>query len=140
MLVALFVIGIVQAFLVEKNKGIFLVLLTILTFVISYILSFKMPMVPRYLIFLTIVFFIGIAVSYRVFYSLWNNKAVVYGFIVVLFVISVSVLVRWVIIPGIPRRTGEVFRNHFRKRPVRAILSFRFPGTLPSLLIIIIPR
>ena len=91
-LVALFVIGIVQTFLIDKNKGIFLVLLTALTFVISYILSFKMPMLPRYLIFLTIVFFIGVAVSYRIFYSFWSNKAVVYGFIVVLFVISAPVL------------------------------------------------
>jgi Predicted membrane protein len=78
----LFAIGIVQAFLIDKNKGIFLLLLTILTFVISFILSFKMPMLPRYLIFLTLVFFIGIAVSYRTLYSLWRNRAVVYCFIV----------------------------------------------------------
>jgi 4-amino-4-deoxy-L-arabinose transferase-like glycosyltransferase len=91
-LVALFVIGIVQAFRIDKNKGIFLVLLTVLTFVVSYILSFKMPMEPRYLIFLSILFFIGIAVSYRVFYSFWCNQAVVYGFIVVLFIISAPVL------------------------------------------------
>ena len=92
LLIALFIIGIVQAFLIDKNKGVFLVLLTVLTFVISYILSFKMPMLPRYLIFLSIVFFIGIAVSYRAVYSLWNTKAVVYGFIVVLFVISAPIL------------------------------------------------
>jgi mannosyltransferase len=91
-LVALFVVGIIQAFLIDKNKGIFLVLLTILIFVVSYILSFKMPMVPRYLIFLSIVFSIGIAVSYRAVYSLWNTKAVVYGFIIVLFIISAPVL------------------------------------------------
>jgi 4-amino-4-deoxy-L-arabinose transferase-like glycosyltransferase len=91
-LVALFVVGIIQAFRIDKNKGIFLVLLTILTFVVSYILSFKMPLVPRYLIFLSIVFSIGIAVSYRAVYSLWNTKAVVYGFIVVLFLISSPVL------------------------------------------------
>ncbi len=53
LLIALFIIGIIQAFLIDKNKGIFLVLLTVLTFVISYILSFKMPMLPRYLIFLS---------------------------------------------------------------------------------------
>src|SRR5208337_4405097 len=53
-LVALFVIGIIQTFRIGKNKGIFLVLITVLTFVISYILSFKMPMEPRYLIFLSI--------------------------------------------------------------------------------------
>ncbi|MGP8085080.1 MAG: glycosyltransferase family 39 protein [Methanoregula sp.] len=92
LLVALFVVGIIQAFRIGKNKGIFLVLITVLTFVISYILSFKMPMEPRYLIFLSIVFFLGIAVSYRLVYSLWNTKAVVYGFIVVLFVISAPVL------------------------------------------------
>ena len=34
-LVALFMVGIIQAFRIEKNKGIFLVLLTVLTFVIS---------------------------------------------------------------------------------------------------------
>jgi hypothetical protein len=51
-----------------------------------------MPMLPRYLIFLSIVFFLGIAVSYRLVHSLWNTKAVVYGFIVVLFVISAPVL------------------------------------------------
>jgi 4-amino-4-deoxy-L-arabinose transferase-like glycosyltransferase len=92
LLVALFVIGIIQAFLIDKNKGIFLVLVTVLTFVISYILSFKMPMLPRYLIFLSIVFFIGIAVSYRVFYSLWSHKVVVYCFIAVLVVVSAPVL------------------------------------------------
>jgi 4-amino-4-deoxy-L-arabinose transferase-like glycosyltransferase len=92
LLVALFVVGIIQAFYIGKNKAIFLVLITVLTFVISYILSFKMPMLPRYLIFLSIVFFIGIAISYRAVYSLWNTRAVVYGFIVVLFVISAPVL------------------------------------------------
>jgi 4-amino-4-deoxy-L-arabinose transferase-like glycosyltransferase len=92
LLVAFFVIGIIQAFRIEKGKGIFLVLITVLTFVISYVLSFKMPMLPRYLIFLSIVFFLGIAVSYRAIYSLWNTRAAVYGFIVVLLVISAPVL------------------------------------------------
>jgi uncharacterized membrane protein len=92
LLVALFIVGIFQAFRIGKSKGIFLVLITVLTFVISYVLSFKMPMLPRYLIFLSIVFFLGIAVSYRTIYSLWNSRTVVYGFIVVLFVISAPAL------------------------------------------------
>ena len=41
---------------------------------------------------MSIVFFLGIAVSYRVVYSLWNTRAVVYGFIILLFVISAPVL------------------------------------------------
>ena len=92
LLVALFIFGMIQAFRIGKNKGIFLVLITVLTFVISDILSFKMPMLPRYLIFISIVFFLGIAVSYQLVNSLWNSKVVVYGFIVVLFVISAPVL------------------------------------------------
>ena len=74
--------GMIQAFLIDKNKGIFLVWVTVLTFVISYLLSYRIPMVPRYLLFLNIVFFIGIAISYKIFYRLINNRAVVYGFIV----------------------------------------------------------
>ena len=82
-LLALFVIGIIQAFLIDIKKGIFLVTLTVLTFVISFVLSFKMPMIPRYLIFFCIIFFIGIALSYKIFYLFVNHKAVVYGIIII---------------------------------------------------------
>jgi len=95
LLFALFVIGIIQAFLIDKNKGIFLVLLTVLTLVISYVLSFRMPMQPRYLIFMSIIFFVGVAISYKVFYSLLNNRGVVYGFVAVLFIISAPTLVNY---------------------------------------------
>jgi 4-amino-4-deoxy-L-arabinose transferase-like glycosyltransferase len=91
-LVALFIIGIVQAFIINKNKAAFLVLITVITVIVSYFLSFKMPELPRYLIFLSIVFFIGIAVSYMFFYSLWGSKAVVYGFIILLFIVSAPML------------------------------------------------
>jgi uncharacterized membrane protein len=91
----LFIIGIIQAFLIDKNKGIFLVTLTVLTFVISFILSYKMPMVPRYLIFFNAVFFIGVATSYKMFYGLFNRREVVYGFIAVLVIISTPMLVNY---------------------------------------------
>ncbi|MFZ0005003.1 MAG: glycosyltransferase family 39 protein [Methanoregula sp.] len=92
LLVALFIIGIVQAFIINKNKAAFLVLITVISVIVSYFLSFKMPELPRYLIFLSIVFFIGIAVSYRFFYSLWRSEAVVYGFIILLFIVSAPML------------------------------------------------
>jgi len=95
LLFALFVIGIIQAFLIDKNKGIFLILLTVLTLVISYFLSFKMPMQPRYLIFMSIIFFVGVAISYKVFYSLAKHRGVVYGFVVVLFIISAPTLMNY---------------------------------------------
>jgi 4-amino-4-deoxy-L-arabinose transferase-like glycosyltransferase len=95
MFLILFVVGIIQAFLLDKNKGIFLVLLTVLTFVISYFLSYRIPMVPRYLIFLSIVFFIGIAISYKPVYALIHNRGVVYGFIVLMVILSAPFLMTY---------------------------------------------
>jgi uncharacterized membrane protein len=92
---ALFIIGVIQVFHIDKNKGILLVTLTLLTFAISFILSYKMPMVPRYLIFFNTVFFIGIAISYKLFYGLINNRGIVYGFIALLVILSAPTLVNY---------------------------------------------
>jgi len=86
----LFVIGIVQAFLLDKNKGIFLVALTLLPFAISWFLSYRIPMVPRYLIILAPVYFIGIALAYKPVFRLISNRGVVYGFIALLVLLSVT--------------------------------------------------
>jgi uncharacterized membrane protein len=88
----LFLAGIVQAFLLDRNKGIFLVTVTVLTFAISYFLSYRIPMQPRYLICLAVVFYIAIALSYRLLYTLMDSPGVVYGFIAFLVVISVPTL------------------------------------------------
>jgi 4-amino-4-deoxy-L-arabinose transferase-like glycosyltransferase len=92
LLILLFIVRIFQAFLLDKNKGIFLVLITFLTFFISYFLSYRIPMVPRYLIFLSLIFFIGIAVSYRTLCSLLNNRGVVYGFIAFIVIVNAPML------------------------------------------------
>ncbi|MGB7787727.1 glycosyltransferase family 39 protein [Methanoregula sp.] len=89
----LFIVGICQAFLIDKNKGLFLVSLTVLTFVISYFLSYKIPMEPRYLIFLTPVFFIGIALCYKPLWNLFRNPAVIYGLMVLVVIVGAPVLV-----------------------------------------------
>ncbi|WAC05032.1 MAG: glycosyltransferase family 39 protein [Methanoregula sp.] len=94
-LMILFFLGIYQAFSLDKNKGIFLVSITVLTFLISDFLSYRIPMLPRYLIFLTIIFFLGVALSYRLFWTLSNSKAIVYGFIVFAFIISAPALVTY---------------------------------------------
>lgn len=93
LLLLLFIAGIVQAFLLDKNKGIFLVSLTVLTFIISYFLSYKIPMQPRYLIFLSIVFFIAIALSNKLLFALMNSQGIVYGFIALMVVINIPMLV-----------------------------------------------
>jgi 4-amino-4-deoxy-L-arabinose transferase-like glycosyltransferase len=92
LLLILFIAGIVQAFLLDKNKGIFLVTLTVLTFVISNFLSYKIPMQPRYLIFLAIVFFVAVGLSYKLMFTLIPSRSVVYGFIVLLIVINIPML------------------------------------------------
>lgn len=86
----LFVIGIVQAFLLDRNKGLFLVALTVLPFAISWFLSFKIPMVPRYLIILAPIYFVGIALAYKPVFRLISNRGVVYGFIALMVLLSVT--------------------------------------------------
>ena len=95
LLLLLFIAGIVQAFLLDKNKGIFLVTLTVLTFVISNFLSYRIPMQPRYLIFLAIVYFIAIALSYKLLFALMNSQGIVYGFIALMVVINAPMLVNY---------------------------------------------
>lgn len=91
-LVILFIIGVVQAFSINRNKGVFLLSLLVLTFLISYILSFKIPMMPRYLIFLSIILWIGVALSYKVALPHIPGHLVVYGFILLLLVFSLPFL------------------------------------------------
>ena len=91
----LFIIGIIQAFLLDKNKAIFLMTITILTFIISFILSYKMPMIPRYLLFFNTVFFIGAAISYKLFYGIIHHRGIIYGFIAFLVIINAPVLMNY---------------------------------------------
>jgi mannosyltransferase len=88
-LLALLGAGLVQTFILYRNKGFLLVFVTAVTFAVSCALSFKIPMDPRYLIFLSIVFYPCIAMSYRTFLSVWNHRAVVYLLIIALFLINV---------------------------------------------------
>ena len=69
--------------------------ITILTFIISFILSYKMPMIPRYLLFFNTVFFIGVAISYKLFYGIIHNRGIIYGFIAFLVIINAPVLMNY---------------------------------------------
>lgn len=86
----LFAIGVVQAFLLDRKKGILLAVLMFLPFAISWFLSFRIPMVPRYLIILAPIFFIGIALAYKPVFTFINNRGVVYGFMAILILLSVT--------------------------------------------------
>jgi uncharacterized membrane protein len=124
-LVILFLIGIAWTFTLDKGKGIFLVLLTVLTFAISLVLSFKMPMVPRYLIFFSIVFFIGIAVCYRPLFTLAGHPGAVYGFIAFLVVLNA------------PTLAG--YYSSFSKEDWRGLAGQLQQTTKPGDLVVVIP-
>lgn len=86
----LFVVGIIQTLLIDRNKGIFLLTLTFLPFVISWFLSYRIPMQPRYLIILAPVYFVGIALSYKPVYSLLSSRKIVCAVMALLVVLSVT--------------------------------------------------
>jgi 4-amino-4-deoxy-L-arabinose transferase-like glycosyltransferase len=93
LLFILFIVGIAQMWFINKNKSVFLILTMVFTFVISFILSFKMPMQSRHLICISIVFFLGIAGSYKAFYTLIRRPSIIYVVIAVLCLISAPMLI-----------------------------------------------
>ncbi len=86
----LFVVGIAQAFILDRKKGIFLLVLILLPFAISWFLSYRIPMVPRYLIILVPFYFIGIAFSYKPVFSLISSRGVVYSFVALMVLLCVT--------------------------------------------------
>jgi 4-amino-4-deoxy-L-arabinose transferase-like glycosyltransferase len=93
--VFLFIAGLVHLSLFNKKQALFLISLLFLTFFISYILSYKLPMNPRYLIFLSIPIYIGIGAAYGVFYRLWNTPGIVYVMMAILFLVNVPTLLNY---------------------------------------------
>jgi len=91
-LLGLLIAGLVQTWFLDRKKGLFLVFVAGVTFAVSCILSFLMPMAPHYLIFLSIVFFLCIAMSYRAVIAVWNHRAAVYLLVIALFFINVPAL------------------------------------------------
>lgn len=89
-LLLLFIVGVVYALITDRDKGIFLISMMVLTFIISLFLSYRIPMQPRYLIFLSIIYFIGIAIAYKPVCALVSHRGVVYGFIALIILLSVT--------------------------------------------------
>lgn len=84
----LFYIGLVLTILRDTNKSLLLAYMLFFSFLISYVLATKMPMMPRYLIYLLPVFFLGIASSYEVFNSITKDRKVIYFLMILIIVIS----------------------------------------------------
>lgn len=90
--VILFIFGVSWIFVINKHKGMFIVLITVITFAVSYVLALKIPMEPRYLIFFTIPFFTGIAAAHYIFAPFVGKKWAVCGIIAILLISTIPVL------------------------------------------------
>jgi mannosyltransferase len=91
----LFFLGIIVLFgsdYSKYSKGLFLLVITTLVFIFSLIFSYKIPMVPRYLIFFDTIFVLGIAASYKGLYKVVKDSRIVYAFIALLVLMSVPML------------------------------------------------
>lgn len=71
----LFIIGIWWTFKNDKEMAFFLVFVPVTAFIISIFLSNTMPMLPRYLIFVNIFVFIGIAMVYPALIAFFQMAA-----------------------------------------------------------------
>jgi len=89
---ALFLIGILHLYLRDRKQSIFLVSILLLIMVATYIMSYKMPMEPRHLIFIIIPFYLGIASSWGMFCRLWDGKMVVYLLMAALIIVNVPTI------------------------------------------------
>ena len=85
----------VHIYLTNKKQVLFLISLLLFTFIISYILSYKLPMNPRYLLFLILPFYVGVAASYGMFYRLWGTPGIVYALLAVLVIVNVPALTNY---------------------------------------------
>lgn len=92
---ALFIIGTVQLYLTDKKQALLLISVLLLTFIITYVLSYKMPMEPRHLIFILIPFYLGMAASYGMFLRFWNHRGVVYLLMALLIVVNLPMVANY---------------------------------------------
>jgi mannosyltransferase len=90
--VALFVVGTAGVYFTSKTRAVLLVWLLTGLFAVSVFMSYRIPMLPRYLIFLSIILFVGIASTYLILYSLFENKNVVYLLTLLMLVSSITFL------------------------------------------------
>jgi len=84
----LFFAGIAALYRDNREVAFLWIILFFAPLVISWLLSSSMPMIPRYLIYLLPVYFIGIASSYRLLYSAIRTDRVVYIFMIVFILVS----------------------------------------------------
>jgi mannosyltransferase len=91
----LMTVGFVFLFKMNKNKCLFSAMFLILPIVISVLISSKMTMNPRYLIYLLPVFFVLISMSFPPIYRLIPDRNMLYVIVILISVINAPILAEY---------------------------------------------
>lgn len=97
--IILFLLGVACTWRNDRKGALFLIFMMILPLIASLILSSRMPMIPRYLIYLLPIYFVGIASSYPALYALVRDRRAVYLAIAVAILISIPFLATYYTTP-----------------------------------------
>jgi len=91
----LLLLGLIQILKSDKTKFCLFLAIIIMTFLASWGLSYKMPMLPRYLIFMLPIIYSAVAAAYRPIYTLFNNHSVIYIFIAAIILIATPYMITY---------------------------------------------
>jgi 4-amino-4-deoxy-L-arabinose transferase-like glycosyltransferase len=130
--IVLFLIGVAYTWREDRNGALLLILMMVLPLAASLVLSSRMPMLPRYLIYLLPVYFIGIASAYPGLCALVRDGRAVYLFVAAAVLIGTPFLATYYTTPqkddwrgfsaGLGRMTGEgdlvVVLPHYVTKPL----------------------
>ena len=88
----LFAAGVISLFPKDRVKAVLLVYALAFPLALSIVLSYRMPMEPRYLIYLLVPLLAGVALCIRPVCSLVRSRKLVYGALILVLVINLPVL------------------------------------------------
>ncbi len=97
--IILFLLGVAYTWREDRSGALLLIFMMVLPLAASLVLSSRMPMIPRYLIYLLPVYFIGIASAYPGLYALARDRKAVYIFVAAAVLISTPFLATYYTTP-----------------------------------------
>ncbi len=121
----LFAVGLIQLFMVRKNSFMLIILVLLISFAATYVLSYVMPVIPRHLFFLLPFYFVPIASSYQIFFRITKTPRIVYAFIILILVINVPQL--------------YAYNTAYSKEDWRGLAQNLQPATQPGDVVIAVP-
>ncbi|MCK8519510.1 glycosyltransferase family 39 protein [Methanoculleus sp. 7T] len=97
--IILFLLGVAYTWREDRDGALLLIFMMVLPLAASLVLSSRMPMIPRYLIYLLPAYFVGIASAYPMLYALVRDRRAVYLAIAAAVLISTPFLATYYTTP-----------------------------------------